>query len=326
MSRAFVTGGTGFIGSHLVEALLARGDQVVCAVRERSDLTWLEGIPAERAKVDFESVASVAAAMAGAGHVYHLAGVTASRDGERFVRVNMALTARVAEAAATQPKPPRFLLVSSLSAAGPSRPDEPLREEMPARPISIYGRSKLAGEEAALALASRLEVAVVRPPVVYGPRDRGMLSVFQMVKRRINPRVGGPSRRVSLIAVEDLVAGLLQVMAHPGAAGRTYYLAHPETLSLQEVGQLAARALGLRTLNVPAPDPLVKLGGLLSEKALGLIGRDAPFNRDKAREMTQAGWVCHGGRAAAELGFAARTSHSEGFARTAAWYRERGWL
>jgi nucleoside-diphosphate-sugar epimerase len=326
VTRVLVTGGTGFVGSHLVDALLERGDQVACTVRRSSSLRWLEGKPVRLVETEFADPAAVDRALEGVEQVYHAAGVIAARTGEEYVRANAGLMRALLGACLRRPDPPRLLYVSSLSAAGPSPAGGAKLETDAPAPISWYGRSKLEAENLLEHSGGDIPWAIARPCAVYGPRDRGLLSVFQMVKYRFQPRIGGGKRLVSLISARDLCAGLTLAMDAPEATGRVYNFAHPQALSMVEMGGLVARALGVRTLEAPIPDSVLRAAAAVAEVPQRLLQKPLPFNRDKANEMCQSGWVCDTSRAAAELGFQAKVGHAEGLAETARWYREQRWL
>ncbi|MEX2238773.1 MAG: NAD-dependent epimerase/dehydratase family protein [Dehalococcoidia bacterium] len=323
--RCLVTGGTGFVGSHLVEGLLTAGRPVTCTVRSTSDPRWLKGTGAQLVPCDLRRVDEIKKALFNVDLVFHVAGAINASSREEFLQVNAGLTLNLLGACADQEIPPRFVYVSSQAAAGPSRGVVPRDEGMPPEPVSDYGRSKLAGEEGVRAYSGRLPWVIVRPPVVYGPRDRAMLTVFKLARSPIRPTPGS-NRPLSLIYVEDLVEGMLKAGTSDAADGRVYFLAHPEPTTMGGLGDALARVMGKRGVTVPIPAPVIKGAALISETAMGLLGRTAALNRDKAREITQPGWVCSTEKAERDLGFTATTPHEEGLAATAAWYRAAGWL
>ena len=321
--RCVVTGASGFIGSHLVDALLTAGHEVIGIVRPTSDLRWLQDTAATLvpcAPGDNKFVQ----ALEGATHVYHVAGAIAG-SAQYLLAVNEGLTRRILEAAVEAGGMVRLIYVSTLSAAGSSIPGTARTEDMPANPVSDYGRSKLAGERAVLEFGDRLPSTIIRPPVVYGPRDRGLLGAFRLANIRLVPQIGR-DRRLSLIYVDDLVRGIVLAGESAKATGKTYYMSHPETISMVEFGKALASALGRRSLPIPVNDILLRGAGRVAGWTARFGSPFGPFGSDKVVEMLQAGWVCDSSRALEDLGFIAEVSHQEGIERTARWYREQGWL
>jgi nucleoside-diphosphate-sugar epimerase len=324
--RAVVTGATGFVGSHLAERLVAERVEVDCLVRPTSSLGWLRPLPVRLHEASLFDPDGLRRAVAGAELVFHVAGRIRASDDGQYRRDNLLATELVARACLeAEPAPRRLIVVSSQAAAGPAPASRPAREDDPPHPVSAYGRSKLAAERAALALSDRLEVAVVRPPTVYGPRDQAVLPLFRLVKRRLAPRLPGDPV-VSIVHVADLVDCVWRAAVTPGAAGRVYFAAADPPASFRDLIGLIGRALGVRPLPVPLPAPLLLGAGALSGLLNRLLREPRPFDLAKAREMLRVGWVCSGDRAATELGWRPRLGHAEGLAETAAWYRRQGWL
>src|SRR2546426_12251915 len=169
--RAVVTGGAGFIGSHLIEALVQRGDEVVCVERPGASRRWLDELDVCYRDSGLEDVAQLAAALSGADVVFPLAGLTEARSPRDFYAVNTEGTARLFRAAAAHNGgAPRVVLMSSLAALGPCRNGDRLSPDTVPYPISHYGHSKLLAEAVAHAFADRVPATIIRPPSVYGPR------------------------------------------------------------------------------------------------------------------------------------------------------------
>ena len=183
MSKTLVTGASGFIGTHLVRALVEKGHAVTCLVRQRSVVKPLEALGTRLCAGDVTDANSLTSAVNGQDVVFHLAGRTRALNAHEFHAVNEGGTRAVAQACAAQTPPPVLVIVSSLAAAGPSTLDRPHVETDPSAPVSHYGRSKRAGELAAAAMAHRIPVTVVRPPIVIGPGDRLGLPLFASVAR-----------------------------------------------------------------------------------------------------------------------------------------------
>ena len=329
MRDVLVTGASGFIGQHLVQRLLARGDRVRALVRSKSRGEVLARLGAALCLGDVTRPESLGEAVFGCRLVFHLAGLISAPRLSAFLAVNEGGTRYVAAACAEAAQPPRLIVVSSLAAAGPAPRAEPRREADPPCPVSHYGRSKLAGERAAAEYAQQVRVSIVRPPIVFGPADPGTLLMFRPIARHgLQPLFAGRNPRYSLIHVEDLCTGLLQVAEHGNCLpGGVYYLADPQPCSLVELGEGIARAVGRaapRRLSVPRW--LAWAVGACGQAWGMLTGRMSHVNIDKVCEALAGDWICSPQRAQDELGFAPAASLEERLHATTQWYREHGWL
>jgi nucleoside-diphosphate-sugar epimerase len=327
---ALVTGGHGFLGSHLVELLLARGFKVRCLLRpDRSDAVF-SGRAVDVARGDLRSSAGLAEAVRGVDLVFHVAGLVTARGPAEFRAVNVEGTRRIAAAVGrVNPLCRRFVYVSSQAAAGPSRDGRPIREEVPPEPLTHYGRSKLEGERTLPRAIGGVAWSVVRPPAIYGPRDEGILPFFQLAALGLAAGLEGPrGRRFNLLHARDVAEGVLAAAEAPAAAGRVYFLADERGrgYGYRDVARSLERAFGRRTRRVPLPDLLVDLAGVLTDEVAWLCGSRPIFGRDKARELKARWWLCSPERAARDLGWHARIPLDDGFAETARWYAEAGKL
>ena len=242
--RAVVTGGAGFIGSHLIEELVRRDAEGVCVERPGASRRWLEGADVDWVACGVEDEDALAGAFAGADVVFHLAGLTEARSAVEFHAVNTEGTEHVLRAAARHNgRSPHVILMSSIAAIGPCKNGEPLTPDTAPCPLSSYGQSKLEAEILMHAFADRVPGTIVRLPSVYGPREKGVLMFFQLVKRGIALGIGSWDREMSMIYVEDAVAGLLAIAERRPSGMRTYYLAHPEVISWRRFAAAVGQAL-----------------------------------------------------------------------------------
>lgn len=325
--RAVVTGGGGFIGSHLIEALIARGDDVVCVERPGAPRRWIADLPVTNVEHGIHDVQAVAQAVGGADVVYHLAGLTEARAPADFYHVNTHGTERVLKAVAQHNgAAPRVIFLSSLAATGPCQNGDLLSPDTVPFPLSHYGHSKLLAEAVIHAYADRVPATIVRLPSVYGPRERAVLKFFRLVRLGVALTVGSWDREVSMIYVGDVVHGLIAAATHAHAAGRTYCLAHPEPVSWRAFAHAAGVALNREPILISLPRSVARAVALAAELSARMRRRAAVLNRERVRELVQRRWVCDPSRAIAEIEFAPRYPIASGVAETVAWYREVQWL
>ena len=333
MARVLVTGGNGFVGSHLVERLVSLGHEVTCLVRKTSDLTWLKGLPVRLAYGEALDPPSLPAAVEGQEYVFHAAGATRAWDEKAYIETNSVGTLNMLRACAARKNSIRkFLLVSSQAAAGPSPNGIMITEDMPPRPISAYGRSKLLAEKIAHKFEDRLPVAIVRPTDVYGPRDRDGLYFFQDAKRHVATIVGFRPAKLIATYVTDVAEGIALAGLSDKSAGRTYFICSDKAHTWDEVIDAIAEAVGTRVVKVRLHGATVKMLGrwiksaASLQRALGLRKRPPMLTVSRTIEVAERYWNCSCERAKKELGFAPKIDLKEGARMTAQWYRAQGWL
>lgn len=326
MQTLLITGASGFVGSHVVEACEGTGLGLKALVRRPGDLVRLGAAGVTCVPGSLEDGAALSIAMRSVDVVLHLAAVTSARSQEEYERVNATGTRAVVEAmVAASPRPRRLVYLSSLAAAGPSVDGRPVTVDDPPRPLTAYGRSKLAGETICEDASGDLSVVILRAPAVYGPRDREIYRFFRFAKAGLLPVPSGPARTLQLVHVADLARALVMAATHPGARG-LYHIAEGRAYTWEEMAGMIATALGRRARRVRVPPWAMRGAAVLSETAAGAFGRSTLFNREKVRELLAPGWLCETARARNHFGFEAEIPLEEGLKQTAAWYRANGWL
>jgi nucleoside-diphosphate-sugar epimerase len=343
MSRVLVTGATGFIGGRLVESLLHRGAEVRCLVRPSPRVEPLRKLGVELVSGDLASAGDLRPALRCCDVVYHLAARTSALTRRELYQTNVAGSAAVARACAGQLTPPTLVVVSSIAAAGTAVAGRDRGDADPPRPVSEYGRSKRAGELAAVAWARRLPLSVVRPAIVFGPGNREMLPIFQTVTHlRLHLVPGFKPRRVGLIHSDDLIEVLLRVAERgrridPGhgdadaGAGRSppgyYFASDTEFPTYANLGRMIARATGSEHVLVMAvAEPIAWLAAAGAQSWGRLLRQTSSFNVDKLREAFAGDWTQCTRRLEQELGFRPRASLQQRLQETAQWYSGQGWI
>lgn len=327
--KVLVTGATGFIGSHVADMLIEKGYDVRCLVRKTSSLKWLEGKRIERMEGSLNHPETLEKAVRDTDMIFHVAGLTSAKNAEEFMRGNRDATVHLLQAAERYaPNVEKFLHVSSLAVCGPSESsDKPTTELTPCRPITTYGRTKLAAEEAVHSFAAKLPCSIVRPPAVYGQRDTAILTFFQAVARGIVPLIGFDKKLVSLVNGLDLARGIIEAAESPATVGETYFVSSDEYYSWEEVGEEVGMALGKKMrINVRVPHALVfGIAGIVG--GLGQFSKKPPvLNFEKGRDITRRYWTCSTEKARRDFGYTQQVSLRDGVRDTVAWYKHHQWV
>lgn len=321
--RVLITGGTGFIGSHLVEACLERKDQVTCLVRTSSDTAWLQTQDVRIEVVDFLSIHELQEAVEGVAVVFHLAGAIYAASWGRYHEINCRITENLLEACVrSRSTVTRFVFVSSISATGPGKRGEVLDEDTPCRPVSDYGKSKLMAEEIVLAFKARLPVVIVRPANTIGPRQSELLSSIKLIRNRIIPSIGNGDTQTSICYVTDLIVALLLAGESTAAIGNTYLVAGNGPYCWQEVVESIRKSLGIHGVCLRIPFGVQYVAAFLSELMVIFTRRPPLVSRENLVASRDLYWVYDESRIRAELGFMPVVGLEEGISRTIAWCRQ----
>jgi nucleoside-diphosphate-sugar epimerase len=337
--RVLVTGATGFIGHHLVETLLERGDQVACLVRPASDTSGLPVNKLELRLGDVTDPASLETAVESIDVVYHLAGALEARSLAELNLVNEAGPRNVATACARLEKPPVLVLLSSLEAIGPDPPDHLRMEDDLADPVSNYGKSKLAGEQAVRELAGSVPITIIRASGVFGEGDEetfGILKTFQVAGLNIYTIPRAHSAKVSVIHARDLANLMVlaaqsgeRINASPERHGQgLYYAADEEQLTLGELFGRVAEALSedrVRIIDLPIGFAWLTAGAV--EGWARIRGRSPGIiTLDKIRAFAAGSYTFSPEKALRQLGFKPTRPLSDRIRQTVEWYQAQGWI
>ncbi len=322
--KVLITGANGFVGSHVTERLTAYdGVELRLLLRRRSRLAFLEGVDYDRVDGDLRDQASLTEAARGVDTVIHVAGLVSALTEPRYHEVNARGTeALVLAAKAAGVK--RFVYVSSLAALGPSRDGVTLPSTP--NPVSGYGRSKLAGEHAALAEKDAMSVAVVRPPAVYGERDRGLLPFYRIARLGFVPVYGDGLRLLSIIHAHDAADAIIAAALADGPSGAVYTLFDGRIHTWRSVIEAYGKAAGRRLRILPVPTPLFALGGYASGLVQAIIRKPLPLSPEEILHMDPPGWLADNEAINRDLGWQPRIDIEQGFAQAYRWYRQQGWL
>lgn len=323
--NAFVTGGTGFIGSHLTDALIENPDFDVVKCLVRSSEKWLEGKDYQKVKGDLHSLTALQDAISENDVIFHIAAIVKAPSQKEFDYANVEATEnllRIAEKKGVK----KMVVLSSLAAAGPSS-GTPLTEQSLMNPVSRYGESKKRMEQLIHRLApADMSVTILRPPAVYGPREDQIYTLFKMMKYGIAPIVGnGYHPQLSIVYVKDVISAIMKAAYQSEPGVHTYFISGPEIANWNRIREIVATVMGRKSIPVKInPDWVKKIAGAVETTAT-FFGSYPVINREKANEMILE-WTCSHEKAARDLDYKPEFPLEEGISRTLTWYRQHGWL
>jgi nucleoside-diphosphate-sugar epimerase len=329
---AFLTGATGFVGGHTARALAAEGWTVRALVRQhphpgaRRGGDSLADLPVEPVAGDLSisEPGPLRAALADVDAIVHVAGLVKARSLEDYREVNARGTERLLLAARESAPRARFVLVSSQAAAGPAHAGRAVREGDPAHPVSWYGVSKREGEEAVERLWSG-DWVVLRPGVVYGPGDKGVLTFFQMAASGwlIVPAAAS---RVQVISAEATALAIARAATSGAVSRRIGFVCDPDPVEIRRLVSAIAALPARRPRVLEVPSAVVFAAGALETLREIATRRSRPFNADKARELLAGDWICDPLPMRRDLNLPPPEPLEQGLRRTYDWYVGQGWL
>ncbi len=329
--KVLVTGASGFLGSHIAEQLTAQGHDVRALVRASSKRDFLEKLPrVEFAIGSVEDRDAVFRAAEGVDAIVHAAGLVKARSVSEFHLANVLGTENLvlaAKAANAKHSIKRFVFVSSLAAVGPSKDGTPLDESCDAKPVTHYGRSKLEAERVVRAAKDELQVVILRPPALYGPRDAEVFAFFQAVQRGVLPTIGDASNTLSLMHGADAASACIAALTADVPSGSTYFLDDGHVYGFRQLLEGIEQALGKKAfIRINLPMPVVYLAALSSEIFGKATNKAVMLTRDKMNEIRQPHWVCSSAWAQRDLGWKPAIDLKDGIGQTAKWYRDQKWI
>ncbi|OQP57190.1 UDP-glucose 4-epimerase [Niastella vici] len=326
--KVLITGASGFIGFHLIEAALRKRLDVYAAVRPGSDIDHLEDYDIRFCELDYSNEELLAKQLADAGITYivHAAGATRAGSQQLYDRVNADYAFTLASAAVKGlgTRLRKFVFVSSLAAVGPLNDRNALiTEDTTPAPVTAYGRSKLLAEQKLKALPS-LPLVVLRPTAVYGPRERDIFIMLRSIHRGIEPYIGRVQQQLSFVYVKDFAAVAINSL-FTGLLHRTFNISDGEGYGQYELAGLSKQILNKKTIRFHLPYPLVKGLAFALEKT-SPRGKTPVLNREKLAELTAVNWQCSIENAKTHLGYSPQYYLKQGLWETLQWYRLNKWL
>lgn len=318
--NVLVTGGSGFVGGHLVERLLRRGNRVWCLSR-RDPARTFKGTSIEWIVADLLDVKAYRSVLEDIDVVFHLAGLLNARRREHYTRVNVDGTRALLDACRQAGGPlRRFVHMSSIAAMGARDDGDLLRESDRCAPRSEYGRSKLLAEQVVAEFASSLPVVVLRPSFIYGRGDNRSLKYLRSFFGGSTPVQISAIRAVSFCHISDVIQSCLLCLERRVDSGEVFIVSDSDVYTMYQVRE-TLRDLFLKLAREGS------LGGVAHvERALEpLVERLLP-TAPPGRVGRPEYWGCDIGKAMSALGFNPGVSFRQGAEKTIKWYLGQGLL
>lgn len=326
-STALVTGATGFIGSHLANHLLKRGCKVHCTVRNTSRLQWLDASRVQLHTTDLARSPSLKEALENTEYVFHCAGITKARSPEDFFLANAEACNQLYQACAEYGKNIKAIVhISSLAVTGPAINHHPVDEKSECRPLTYYGKSKLAGEQIALKFSSSLPIIILRPPVVYGPRETDFFTYLKTINKGWNPVVGKVRRTLSLIYVHDLVEAMIRSASRPTGKDNIFFVTDGNVYDWDDIAKASMQLLGVNARRIVVPEFLMYPFACLMEAVSCFGSGPALLDRQKVMEVCQESWTASSQKFFTAHDFQPQYDLKKGLEETINWYKENRWL
>lgn len=326
--KVLVTGGTGFVGSHVIDELLKKNYDVRAIARKSSSTKWIEGKNVEIFHASLNDKSSLIKALDAVSAVIHVGGLTAARNLEEFMEGNYQGTKNLIDAIfESGAEIKKFLFVSSQAAVGPSKSlNEPSKEECEYKPLTAYGKSKMKAEQLVISYKDKLPITVVRPPAVYGERDSAILTFFQAMNNRLGTLIGFDDKYVSLVHVRDLARGIVIAFEAEKSNGEVYFISSKEFYSWSQIISITEKIIGKKAIRLKLPHCLVLTIAGISEFFGKFASKPPVLNYEKGIDITQKYWICSPEKAKKEIGYEQEISIEQGIRETIDWYKQNKWL
>ncbi len=326
--KVLITGASGFVGFHLIEAALKRGLEVYAAIRKSSIVDHLKSFDIRYTELDFRSIESLQNDIIEKQYdfIVHAAGTTKAKNLEEYNLVNASYTENLAIAAvASGVGVKKLVFMSSLASIGPLNEEKQLiNEQTIPNPVTAYGKSKLLAEEKLNQI--KLPVIALRPTAVYGSRDKDIFIILKTFNNGFEPYIGSKAQDLSFVYVKDLARVSINALFTNDEANGAYNITDGNCYNRYELASITKKVLNKKTVKFHLPLPFVKGLALVLEKSYGMLNKTPVLNLEKLNELTAANWCCDIAKANKYLDFNPQYDLQKGLTETLGWYKENNWL
>lgn len=326
--KVLITGASGFVGFHLIEAALAKGLEVYAAVRKTSDIKHLASYDIKYTCLDFTNPDSLEKEIKENNYdfIIHAAGTTKANNQEEYNRINASYTINLARAASKSGTGlQKMIFISSIAALGPlTKTDELITENTVPVPVTAYGKSKLLAEKQLEEID--LPLIVLRPTAVYGSRDKDIFIILKTFSRGLEPYIGKKQQQLSFVYVKDLALASVNALFTSDNANGIYNITDGNCYTRYEMANITKNVLSKKTFKFHVPFPFVKSLAVLLETTYGMFGKTPVLNVEKLNELTAVNWCCNIEKAQKNLNYYPACNLQQGLKEVLEWYKHNHWF
>ena len=319
-----VTGANGFVGSNLVKHFISPSNEVKAIIRANAS-TALIPRNAHIVRVDYNDVSSLLSAFTGIDIIIHNAGKTKALDAEQMFNTNLGITEKVIEAVNRIAEQVQIIYLSSQAASRPSVNNIPVKEDEPSAPLTAYGKSKLAAEQAFREKCGK-NYTIIRPCSLYGCVDRDFLQLFKMVDRGFSFKIGHRDKLLNMLYISELCSFIELCLHNPAAYFQTFFATDGQVYKQSDIFSAIANALNKHPIQITIPEKLAKVVFYTGDLYGHLFHKEVVANKEKMKEILADSWLADISKARNILGWQPEANLAKNIKETATCYRALGWL
>jgi len=326
--RVLITGATGFVGYHLIEAALKQDLEVYANVRQSSSTDHLRDLDIRYVDLDFSTVETLKQHIEEYKYDYiiHAAATTKAKNLQQYIKINADYARNLAKAtvAATH-KIEKFVFVSSLAAVGPlEMQNEIITDNAEPKPVTFYGISKAKAEDY-LSQIDGLPLIIIRPTAVYGPREKDLFILFKSIRSGLELYIGKQEQKLSFIYVTDLAKLIIKTLGSE-IKQKAYNISDGKVYDRFSLARYSKMALKTKTLTVQIPVGIIKGVAWCLDHSYSWFNKVPTLNLDKVKELTAANWICSIENLERDFGYHPEYTLENGIQETITWYKKNNWL
>ncbi|MBC7889351.1 MAG: NAD(P)-dependent oxidoreductase [Ferruginibacter sp.] len=325
--KVLITGASGFLGYHIIQAAIEKGLDVYAAVRTNSNIEHLDKLPVHYLYLNYDNREEMTRQLTEnkIDYIIHAAGVTKAIRQEVYNLVNATYTLNLAKAAEKLGgNLKKMVFISSLAAVGPLGDyRDKITEQTCPNPVTAYGRSKLLAEKNLANIA--IPTTILRPTAIYGPRDRDIFIMVKTLNKGLDPYIGKMLQQLSFVHVKDVAEVAVNSLFMNNARG-IYNITDGHSYNRYQFSDIARILLKKNALRFHIPMPLVKMLAYILETTNGWLKKPSVINREKLQELAAKNWICDISKAKKELAFSPQFDLQSGLEDSIAWYVKNKWI